>query len=250
MLKSFTLTPSTDILSYKDHKEYPYSLFPSLVFVYNRRSIIKIDSRDLAILYSITRKKNIVNNFVFNFSPIENPNLIIQEEPNNHKILKTHKFNKITQLLPFPTDINILIINLIKEENLKWKITKQRKCKPCGLSINTYSVTNEQNVPFHSLLTQVNFKFRKNLLLDSVVYGVFNPNSFKPFKINVEYIGLHRNGNIPIDSNKITKILFFTKKRIYNSINYSDTDIENSLIEDNTMEEEILKHMWNIEINE
>lgn len=236
MLKSFTLIPSNDILSYKDHKEYPYILFPSLIFIYNRKRYIKLDERELAILYNINCEKFSGNRFVFKSYPFENPLNILVEENYNHEKLKNNKIKKILKILPFTRDINILITNLIDKEITNWRLTKQRTCKSNGVNINTYTTTNEKVVSFNFLLSHsYHSKLRKRLFLECVIYGIFNPNMYKPLKIHVKYVHKNINGHIPIEKNKITKILFLTKFYINKNNNENEDEYYNT--EDILMEE-------------
>ena len=55
MLKSIILIPSNDIMSYCDHPEYPFNIFPHLIIRY-KKNIIKLDNRDLSLLYHLNTK--------------------------------------------------------------------------------------------------------------------------------------------------------------------------------------------------
>ena len=226
MLKSFTLKPSKDILSYKDHKEYPFILFPTIVLIYDRRQIIKLDNRELTILYNIGYNKNdSTDNIVkINFHSIKNPSNILVENSDNYEKLNAEKFNKIKKLLPFSKDVNNIIIKLAKIECMTWVVKKQRTCRTNNVMVNKYTIIDETKIPY-DILKNTTRPFKTNLYIQKVVYGVFNHNSYTPLQINVTYFDeKYNNGYFLVDNTKITKLLYFTKEIKHNHCMSDDED--------------------------
>lgn len=224
MLKSFTLTPSNDIISYKDHKEYPFILFPTLVFIYKRRHILRLDQKDLALLFyaganSYDSRKN---NYTFNFHSMSNPINILLEESDKYDMVSRPKFEQIKQLLPFSMDINTKITKYIQNEKIFWKITEKRTCRPNPITICKYTLTDETKIPIQKLK-------HVNKRLNLIICGEFEKHSYVPYNVNVTYVDGSNNWSIPIN-NRRTRLLYFVKEITRKqSITEDDEDTDDEL---------------------
>jgi hypothetical protein len=238
MLKSFILIPSSDILSYSNEKEYPFNIFPSVVLIYDKRTVVTLDNLDLSLLYKSTYNPYDTN-ITINFKCIKNPIRIIIEENKNLVGLKNIKLQNIKKLLPFSVDVNGMIVSLIKNENLKWKIKLNRKyCKNPFLIYN-YKITNETNIKVKNLIN-----IKKPISVDKIIYGIFSLKSCIPIKIDVIYFNKNlRNSNIEIDNNYITRILIFTEKKFLTKYRNSSDD-EHLFTEDIDLEHQVINYLY------
>ena len=249
MLKSITLIPSNDITSYCDHPEYPFNIFPHLI-IRNEKNIIKLDNRDLSLLYHVSQKNysEVFNKnekeyqIYFNqYSLLNSPFNLLLENSCNYDNLQLYKFNNIKKILPFCNNINNLIINKINKEYLNWtfRCTKLYKNEPKFDNnklylINKYVVTNESVIPYKNIINYNNHISKntcKKIHCTSIIYGTYDTTSYIPSQINIIYIDTKNlDGNIHIDTFKksIIKILYFTaeKKKRYNICNTIDSDNE------------------------
>jgi len=249
MLKSFVLKPTQDILSYIDHKEYPFILFPTIVLIYGRRIITKLDGKDLSVLYHIGYNNNDVkrNSFKINFHCLANPtNLLLEESENYNKLNKT-KFDNIKNILnkSFPKDVSNIIVNIANSEKIEWELVKQRTCRNSKLLVDTFTMTNETKIPF-SMIHKCKNKYypsKELLSIDRVIQAEFIDDSYLPFNINVKYFNKQmKKGSFTINNkgvnNKIIKtrlLIFFkeNKNRHYNSNDDSDYETEDLCFERN-----------------
>ena len=224
MLKSFTLTPSNDILSYKDHKEYPFILFPTVIFTYRRRHILRLDQKDLSLLYHVgpNTHDSIKNTYTFNFHSLNNPLKILLEKPSGHEILNYYKFSQLKYLLPFSININLKIIKYIQTENISWKLTKKRTFRSNSITIQKYTDTNETEILIRKLK-------HINKHLDLIVYGEFEKQSFIPHNVKVIHVYKMNTVCIPI-INEGTRLLYFVKNHVKKQIlkDYEDESDENT----------------------
>lgn len=245
MLKSFILIPSSDILSYSNEKEYPFNIFPTVVLIYNKRNIVKLDERELSLLYHSGYNES-DKNITINFECIKNPIQIITEENKNGERLKNIKLQNIKHLLPFSLDINNIIVSSIRNENLNWKIKSNRICHKNPFSFYKYRITNELNITFKNIKQNIK-PLAYNVSINKIIYGTFTLNSYIPVKINVIYFNKNnknnKNSNIKINNNYITKILIFTNKQpLTKYITLSDD--EHFFTEDNDPEQLYLNDLY------
>jgi hypothetical protein len=244
MLKSFILIPSSDILSYSNEKEYPFNIFPNVVLIYNNRNIVKLDQRDLYLLYhngyNLSHKSASNKNIRINFYSLKNPIHLITEENENGEILKNIKLKNIKKILPFCLNINNIIISLIKNENLKWKIKPIITYYTNPFLIYNYKITNELNITFTDIIKNI----KQYINIDKIIYGTFTINSYIPFKINVTYFN-KKNNKIKIDNNYITKILIFTKKEPLKKYITLFND-EHFFTEDNDLEQPNINYLYKL----
>lgn len=210
MLKSFTLKPTCDILSYIDHIEYPFKLFPTLLLVYNKK-VIKLDDKELSLLYHICNNDHDIksNEFKINIHGIKNPKVLFLEKNNNCTDMINNKFRKIKKLLPFCDDICNMIIKLMQNENLKWEIKTDVINRHDPLILDKYNITDETSVSFKNIMSKYH---KKDVYVDKICYGIFN-NSCIPSKINITYFKSGVKKKVNINNNYITKILVFLKKK-------------------------------------
>jgi hypothetical protein len=241
MLKSFILIPSSDIVSYSNEKEYPFNIFPTVVLIYDKRNTVVLDNLSLSLLYKSDHNSS-DNNITINFKCIKNPiKIIIEENKNfvNLKHLKHIKLQNIKELLPFSFDVNNIIISLIKNENLKWKIKLNRKCSKNSFLIYNYKITNETDIKIKTL---INIKKPKSVY--KIIYGRFSLNSYIPIKIDVIYFNKKLiNSTIEIDNNYITRILIFTQEKTLTEYVNSSED-ENFFTEDIDLEQQVISYSY------
>lgn len=214
MLKAVVLSPSKDIQSYKNYKEYPFVFLPSMVLVYSNFKTIKLDSRELAML--IENYEN--EKFIVNFGSIKNPKKILIQHEKNSFNLCNKKINFLKKILPFCKNINNLIIEKY-EEKLSWGVRKKGVCSRTYFSINKYEIKNESAISYDSLLKP---KYRTSLY--KIVKASFEKGSYKPLDVETIYPNRNNINLIPIMSNKKSKLLFFTKKQIKERRFYSDDE--------------------------
>lgn len=225
MLKSFILTPSDDITSYKYHKEYPFILFPKITFIYNNKHKVELDQKDLSLLFFFTNNKNSKNNYLFNCYFMKNPKKIILQKSEQYNIMKKYKFDSINDILPFTKDINNIVINYLYNENIKWKITKKRTYnKQNPFTIYKYLIKNE-TIPI------MNIRY-KNKHLQFIIYADFEENSYIPYNNKIIYIKNKNISHIPINS-KNSRILYFVKELSITTdtsfIDSEESEIENEI---------------------
>lgn len=205
MIKSFTLIPSDDILSYQNHEEYPFILFPTVIFIYKKNYILRLDQKDLSLLYHTQSNvhNTIKNKYTFKFKSICNPSKIILEESQNYNKLNYDKYKEIKELLPLPTDINSIIIKYIQDENIYWKLTKKRTSILNLITIYKYPLLNEKKM----YTKKLKIKKKKS---DIIIYGEFKKNSYIPDNLRVIYSKFIN--NINVTKNKDNRLLYFSKE--------------------------------------
>jgi hypothetical protein len=229
--------------------------------------MIKLDNRDLSLLYHINQKNNnktcnknekeyqiyfnsssslsLLSQIYFNSS-----NLLLGSNY-NYDNLQSCKFNNIKKILPFCDNINNIIINKINKEYLNWTFHCVNSCKNEPIFnnnklyvINKYVVTNESVITYKSIIKYANRilptnKYQK-IKCNSIIYGIYNTSSYIPSQVNLININsTNLNDNIPINIFKesIVKILYFTveqKIRPYycNTINSNNNDNPQDNIEE------------------
>lgn len=259
MLKSIILIPSNDIMSYCDHPEYPFNIFPHLIIRY-KKNIIKLDNRDLSLLYHLNTKnydeecnKNEYQIYFKSSSLLSLPLNLLLENNYNYNNLQLCKFNNIKKILPFCDNINNLIINKINKEYLNWtfrsaKPRNNMKNEPIFNNnklyfINKYVVTNESIIPYKSI---INYSIRispkikyKKIYCTSIIYGIYDTDSYIPSQINVININsTNLDGNIPINTFKenIVKILYFTVEQKIRDYVCNTLDSDDDYAQDNPEE--------------
>jgi hypothetical protein len=238
MLKSFILIPSSDIVSYSNEKEYPFNIFPTVVLIYDKKNTVVLDNLSLSLLYKSDYNSS-NNNITINFKCIKNPIKIIIEENKNFVNLKHIKLQNIKELLPFSFDVNNIIVSLIKNENLKWKIKLNRKCSKNPFLIYNYKITNETAIKIKSLIN-----IKKPNSVDKIIYGIFSLNSCIPLKIDVIYFNKKLiNSTIEIDNNYITRILIFTQEKTLTEYVNSLED-EFFFTEDVDLEQQVINYSY------
>lgn len=233
MIKSFTLIPSDDILSYQNHEEYPFILFPTVIFIYKKNYILRLDQKDLSLLYHTHSKvhNSIKNKYIFKFKSICNPSKIILEESQNYNKLNHYKYREIKELLPLPTDINSIIIKYIQNENIYWKLTKKRTSILNPITIYKYPLLNEKKL----YTKKLKIKKKKS---DIIIYGEFKKKSYIPDTIRVIYSNFIN--NINISDNKDNRFLYFSKE--YTEKTSSTDDENDDFLDEN---EELFYNFYN-----
>lgn len=247
MLKSFILKPSNDILSYKDCKEYPFNLFPTLVLRYSKEYVVKLDERELSVLFHIGNSTYYyLNEFKINVQSIKKPaKFFLEENPNSIKI-KENKFNKIKKLLPLCNDIKNIIIDFAKNEDLKWKIKTKITFSVNPSIIDNCNIKNIQNIQkifsAENSLEDFPTYTKKDLYLHKIIYGIFDKNSYIPSKINsFDFDDSSNNSlNMKINENEIIKTLLFIKRKNKEKIKYnSESEDESRFITEDIQFENI-----------
>lgn len=258
MLKSLILKPTDDILSYRDHVEFPFNVFPRIILIYGEKNQVELDEKELVILYkndnnNLDYKNNMIE---IKLNSIKTPRHYLIKKNKNCLKLKENKFKKIRKILPFCNDVKNIIINFIIKEKLKWKIKTKKMFSLNPSIINKYNITDETKISIkklknisekskifsviNSLENPPSYK-RRDLKLHKIIYGVFQDDSYIPSKINTISLNNYMEKNITIHEHETIKILLYMKrKERHRTVYENDGLTESSDYESNFITEDIL----------